>query len=181
MVTAGLPRTATSYWKSYGALAVGSAAVTAFAGSFGGLVVLLAAPDAAIYYLIAAVSLTVHAPAMYISDRLAGRPSADETDDELTLTPALVVVLGAFLSGLLLLATGASVALSVLGLPAFASVFVAAYYPVVDAWLSRRDLPSPSSLVYVLVVWVVLTVFDVRLPDRIPVLGQLVTPQSSPR
>lgn len=152
------------------------AVVVAFTGSFAAVVVLLVVPEFLLHCTVAAVSTVVHVSAMKVADVFdhdADRPPTDEQSDG-SVPLALVAIIGAVVSALLLVATGLGIAVdSLSGVPAAVAFAVAAYYPVVDVSLARRGLPSPGKVVYVASVKLAVALFGVRssIPDGTALLG----------
>lgn len=178
----GLPAIAIRYWESYLKALFTFAVIIIIAGSFGGVIVFLAAPEAIDFYGIAGLVLAFHSAAFYIMDVWRGEYEPNQTQLATgTQIFAAIVALGVYLSGILLIATGIGTLIAAsVRLPLIYAALVAAYYPVLDLTIMRRGWKTPGVALLVIVMVVVDSLFGLHesVADLMPVIGRRHRPQS---
>lgn len=178
----GIPSLAKEFWADYTAALIGAGLLVLIAGSAGGLFISQLFPNALPFYTIAAVSLVIHFAAMFLKDVWAGEyEPSQSTWANPALIFAVIVILGVQISGILLISTGAALAIVYFtNLNPIIAVIVAAFYPVVDFALIRSEIMTPGLLLAVGALLIVEAVFNIRdtVAELIPVLGRRYRPQS---
>lgn len=177
----GFPAVAKRYWQAFLMVSLGGGALLVFTGAIAALIVLVFLPEAVWFFVLAAVSLVLHAAALFIRD-----VQNDEYEPEQTtfsspiLLFAFVVLVGVLLTTLLLVATaGAYIASEIFEAPVLVAAGIAAYYPVVDVALGRRGWWTPATIAFVCTLVVVSTIFDIHrsIIEALPVFGRGRHPQ----
>jgi len=171
----GLPTTARHYWSVFTKMTVGLLMFITFTGAVGAFLVFLVAPGFLWLFILGVASVAIHGSALFIRDVHRGRVDIDQTEFASWQSMfALVVIFGWVESTVLLVATGTAIMLlEVTGLPIFAAMVAAAYYPVIDILLTRRDMWTPGGVMMVLTITTVSTSMDFhKSPRHIPIFGR---------
>ena len=172
----GLPTTARHYWSVFTKLTIGLLMFITFTGAVGAFLVFVVAPEFLWLFVLGAASVAIHVSALFIRDVHRGRADIDQTEFASWQSMfALVVVFGFVESTVLLVGTGTAILLvKVTGLPIFAAMVAAAYYPVVDILLIRRGVWTPGGVMMVLTITAVSTIMDFHdsLVHTMPIFGR---------
>lgn len=174
---AGLPAVARRFWYVYSLAVISGITMLIFTGAIAAVIVLLVAPDAVTFFLIASVSYILHNAALFVTDLRTG--DFEPSQSSLSMTPkellALIIVMGTYQSTTLLVATSGALAFqSVLGIPAAFAAVAAAYYPVADLVLMRRGWPTPGEITVRIVIALVDAILNIRelAVGSLPVIGK---------
>lgn len=178
----GLPTVARQYWQAYANTVVAIGLVLLFTGAAGALAILTFLPAAKWYFAIAAAGLIVHAAALFIRDVARGEYDPSQTTFSTASQLLVVVVLvGVFQSTILFFgAVSGYLLATTLGWPVIVAAGAAAYYPVLDLVLMRREWYTPGALAFVAVTLAAATLFNIHqsVLDAIPLVGKRRRPQS---
>lgn len=178
----GLPVVARRFWRAYLLWSVSMLAVTAITGAIGGVLVLWFLPNATGYLVLAGVFFGLHMGALAIRDIRAEEYDASQaTFSSAKELIAIVIVLGAWVSTLLLIGTIVAYILEArFGAPIIVTVLVAAYYPVLELLLTRRGWRTPGVIAINGTIIGINTIVDIHqsVVDTMPVIWKRRRPQS---
>jgi hypothetical protein len=172
----GIPHVARRYWQDYFSAALAMAAVLVFTGSVGAVVVYTFLPEGVDFFLLSAISLTLHSAGMYLKDTWSDEYDPDQTQfSSSTQIFAMIVLVGVFESTLLLISAVGAVAFTMIPqVPSIVPILFAAYYSVSDLILVRRGYRTPAAFVLIGAALVLQTVFNIHRAtvDMLPVIGK---------
>ena len=178
----GLPTVATQYWRQYTKATAGIGAMVLFTGALGALSVFTLVPDAKWFLVFAIVGIIVHTAALSLRDLRRGEYDPSQTTFSTSAeVVAGFILLGVYESTLLIIGTGLAYWLSAtIGVPFIFAAAVAAYYPIADVLLIRREQKTPGYLAMLVVALLMGTMVNIHISisEALPVIGKRRRPQS---
>lgn len=178
----GLPSVARHFWSQYLSAVIAMTTMLVFTGAAGAVALLYLAPSGIYFFLLGVVSLILHSAALFVKDVWKGEYEPNQTTfASATALLSVIVILGVFLSTILLIGTAGSLLISgLLDMPTIVAAGVAAYYPVADLSLMRREITTPGALVFLGVVVVINAVFDIHrsVVESLPVIRRARRPRT---
>jgi len=177
----GLPKVAVAFWLRYPFVVFGVLIYIAFAGGLGAVGAFLIDPTVVALYAVGALSLSLHAAAMFLKDVRTEEYDPDQTNWTSGIQILLIMILmGTLYSTMLLIgASGAFIIAQYSGVSLELAAVFAAYYPVVDMSLMRRGHWTPSVVAFRIVAEIISLAFDIHnsLPDELPLVGKNLGPR----
>jgi len=177
----GLAKVALQYWQAYikGFLGLGTALI--ILGSAAATIVLLFLPEAKWYLALAWLSYIMHSTALFVKDVWRDEFEIGQTTySSHAHLIAIIIVMGAMESMLLLMATAGAYAIQAYtAYPLLAAGF-AMYFAVADLLAQRRGIRSPGWAVGYSVAWLIVAVVDIHraVLSEVPIIGSRRRPQS---
>lgn len=170
----GIPAAAKRFWKRYILGAIAAVLSVVFLGAVAAVVVVSLMPDMIWYLQVAAVSLMAHLAAFFVRDMKQGLDPNQSSFTSMAEQLAAAVLTGSLITSQLLIASGLAMVALNFGMPTWAAVLVAAYYPIVDLVLLRQKVPTVGYFVLLAVAMCLAGIFNVHqsLVDSVPVLSR---------
>lgn len=178
----GIPTVARRYWRDYTIAVSAAVLLLFFTGAVAAFAVNVLLPGSEWFLFISATGLVFHFAALFLKDVWRGEYEPEQTTySSAGEMLALIIVVGTFLSTLLLIGTyGAHLIAYSLGMHPAIAAFVAAYYPVADILLMRRKHHTPGAIALIGSVLVINTAINIHhsVIEVLPVVGKRHRPHS---